>query len=208
MKRNTLLFLTVSSLVLFMGACASAPEEEPETPEVDSVAQQEAQSLRDTITEYELEQYASEEFDAGDAAFSAGTANLVDDPKAAGENFRTAIGHFETVISQGFPALLEERETAAEAVRDEALDARADVAAEMLFGEADSTLSQAVAERGDGSFEDAFASFNQATTQFAEARDTAIERRERAQAALDAASQRLEESENRARELDEEVEDE
>ncbi len=200
--------MTVSTLLLFVGACASAPEEEPEEPDVDSVVQQEAQSLLDTITEYGLDEYESEEFESGDAAFSAGTANLVDDPEASAEDFRTAIGHFETVISEGFPALLEERQTTAEAVRDEALDARADVAAETLFTEADSLLEQAVTERADGSFEDSFASFNEATTQFAEARDTAAERRERAQAAIERASERLEESEARARELDEEVDDE
>ncbi|TVQ23992.1 MAG: hypothetical protein EA383_12500 [Spirochaetaceae bacterium] len=207
MKRKTLLYIIVGSLLLFMGACASAPEEEPEIPVVDDVAQNEAAALRETIIEYGLDEYEADEFAAGDAQFSAGTANLVDDPESAGENFRMAIGHFETVISRGFPTLLGEREEAAEAVREEALAARADVAAATVFSSADTKLARAQTQRADGSFEASFVSFNEATVEFADARDTAVERRERAQAALDRANQRLEEAEERARELDEEVDE-
>ncbi len=208
MKRKTLLFLTISLLILFVGACATAPEDDVTVPEVDDAAQAEAAELRAIITEYNLDEYEPAETESGDAQFSAGTANLVDNPEAAGENFRAAIQHFQTVIDRGFPALLSDREAAAETAREEALDARADVAAENLFAQAQTTLQEANTQRSDGSWEASFASFNQALTQFASARDTAVERREAARAALDRATQRLEESEARARELEDEVDTE
>ncbi len=203
--------LTAVALLLFAGACATPPEDEPEVAAVpDNLVQlqSEAEELRAEILEFGLDAYEEEQYALGNEAFARAEGLLSEDPQEAADLYEEAIERFESVIAGGFPALLVDRQSEVEGARQDAIDARARTAAASLFEEAEDLLDQAVTMREEDSYRESYGTFAEAETRFGESTTRAHERRDEARAALDRLDERIREAEDEASELEEELEEE
>ncbi|TVQ27186.1 MAG: DUF4398 domain-containing protein [Spirochaetaceae bacterium] len=184
---------------LLIGACASPPDPVP-PPDQEYDA---ARALRTQIAQSDLAQFARTENQRGDAAFAAGeTAYNAGEYEAARAGFNEAIENYTVVVREGFRGQAAARKTAADAQKQRAEAARADVAVPDDYQAALTVYNQANTAVEAGSPADAIPLFENATTLFSVAADRAEEARRRAvnavgradarRAQLDAEQQRLE----------------
>ncbi len=167
--------LAVTTLLLFVVACATPPEDDPVevAPEELERLRTQAQELQALIAEYGLDEYEEEEFALGVAAFERGESLRTEDPDGALEDYEQSIGHFDVVVERGFGALLVDRQSEVEGARQAAIDARAPTAVAAEFEDAEDVLAQAIELRETGAYEESYASFADAEERFDSSRQTA-----------------------------------
>ena len=124
-------------------------------------------------------------YDAGDIA---GAQDAADE----------ALARFNQVIKNGWLSLVEEKASAAQALRAAAQEARADVAVRQEFNAAEQVYNQAHTARRAEEYAVAGELFEQSGGLFAKARDNAVTKRNQAEEALRRAEQKVAESEEKA----------
>ncbi len=195
--------LVIAVLVaLILGACASPPDPVP-PPDQEYDA---ARALRTQIAQNDLAQFARTENQRGDAAFAAGEAAYnAGEYEAARAGFNEAIENYTVVVREGFRGQAAARKTAADAQKQRAEAARADVAVPQDFQSALTVYNQANAAVDAGRAEDAVPLYENATTLFSVAADRAEEARRRALNAVDRASARREQLDAEQQRLEQEA---
>ncbi len=199
MKHIPKLVLSIIALAVVV-SCASAPEPAPEpTPPPVATApappavprpdaeQARARELRDVVLEYELSQFASQEFQEAEALFAAGEAAIGRDNDAARLSYEQAIARYTTVIERGVTSVVTRKRSEVQQARQQADSIRSRVTQQQTYDRAVAEAETAEAHLTGERFLEAVASFDQARDGFLSAYRSANELRERARRAIDSA---------------------
>lgn len=189
-------------VALFLGACASPPDPVP-PPDQEYDA---ARALRAQITQNDLAQFARMENQRGDAAFAAGEAAYnAGDYESALASFGEAIENYTVVVREGFRGQAAARKTAADAQKQRADAARANVAVPDDYQAALTVYNQANAAVEAGRAADAVPLYENAQTLFSAAADRAEEARRQAIDAVNRAAARRAQLEQEQQRLEQEA---
>jgi hypothetical protein len=168
-----------------------------------------AYALKQEADTYDFITYDPENYEAGADAGNA-AIDLMDQGSLANakENAGEAVDRFNLVLQNGWMGYTNERSAAAQSWRQEALDAKANVAVRTEYQNADNTYNRAHVALRAGEFRDAADLFERSGILFRQSRDAAVEKRVRAEEAIRLAEQKLAESEAKAQSAQEVVGDE
>ena len=211
----------ITLLVVF--SCATAPEPPPEepapevavTPEVVDEPRPEserasAQELRAIVIDYDLSQYAPDDFQEGEALFAVAEGAYETDNATARENYEAATVRYMRVIDAGFEAVSAGKRGEVEDAKAQADGIRARVTQTAIYDEA-----QAEFERADDmlagfldamQYLDVLDAYDAARDGFLTAYRRAAEARERAQRALQDADGSISDSEREIEGLQQDLE--
>ncbi|GEM_PF-3054086 len=219
MKNVRRLLMPAALAVLVFGACETPPEPVDEPPEhvaeVPVTEQVQARDLRNTIMEYELDQYAREEFLEAEAYFEE-AERLAQDPDAAldvevhpaTESYIAAIGLYEHVVSVGFAELIQAVKGEIADVRAQAEAIRADVAARSEFEQGVEAYDQGEELELEASWGPAYEAYESSLGYFTDSYDIARAKRTRAEEAMARAQEKEKETERQVREMEDELAEE
>lgn len=174
----------------FLGACATGPEPVPPPDE----ARDTARTLRAQILEFDLAQYAEDEFEVGETQFTtAEVAFETEDYETAEQAYNLAIDRYTIVIRDGFQTIAgtrREEATEAKALADEV---KASVAMAENYAEALEIYDRAVDAADAGNHQEAAELFENAALLFIRVYDQAAEKQRQALDALGRVDQRIDE---------------
>ena len=144
---------------------------------------------------YDPDNYARADEILNDALDNYETENYA----LAYENAQEALNKYNLVLSAGWAAHADEYAARASDARQEALDAKADIAVKDVFSQADANYNAATSAMDAQKYGDAARQFAAAETQFLAAAQSAIEKRNIAALTIEEANRKIEESDETAR---------
>ncbi|MFO8064899.1 MAG: hypothetical protein ACQETQ_05680 [Spirochaetota bacterium] len=143
-------------LIVFLFSCQTAPEEAPDEEAAGEAQAEEeraaqppdeerdrAEEMRDFIAQYELGQFAEEEFETGENAFTSAQDVYGEDNELAAELFVEAGDSYARVINTGIQELQSNWESEIEDLDAEAQELKAPRAMQSEYEAARSTLEDA-----------------------------------------------------------------
>ena len=144
---------------------------------------------------YDPDNYARADEILNDALDNYETENYA----LAYENAQEALNKYNLVLSAGWAAHADEYAARASDARQEALDAKANIAVKDVFSQADANYNAATSAMDAQKYGDAARQFAAAETQFLAAAQSAIEKRNIAALTIEEANRKIEESDETAR---------
>jgi|GEM_PF-5546023 len=206
MKRTLIVLgITVSVLALF--SCASTPEtpeeqtqptvgqeQAPETIPLPEAQRAEAGELRQIISEYELSQFAEEDYQVAEQAFEEARASYGSDNKTSLAKYNEAIEYYNRVIDKGVDSLREKKTAQANQAKEKADSVKAQNAVPQEYQQAMSTYNQAQQSLDNKDYRQALKQYNDAISQFQSVYETALKKRQEAEKAMQQADQSIEQT--------------
>lgn len=216
MKR-ILLILGALALSVFLFSCQTAPEEAPpeEEPEAEPIEeaapapedlQDRATELRDLIAQYELDEYAEDEFATGENAYLTAEEAYGEDNELATELYTEAITSYEGVVEIGAGELRSEWESDIEEVDAEARELKAPRAMPDAYEDARDMLADAQSAFDAAEYATATELYDESLEEHRSVVNQTREKRERALSALDEIDSNIQSTEGDIEELEREQE--
>ena len=211
--------LTVLITLLVVLSCATAPEAPPEEPappdvsvlpEVETVARPEAErerarELRAAIENYELADFAPDDYQEGEVLFNIAEQAYDVDNETAQANYVLAIARYEIVVNQGIERISANKRTEVEEAKQQADSIKARVTQTGVYENAQEEFERAETRLAAMQYLDALDSFDGARDGFMTAYRRASDARQRAQRALNDADGTISESESEIEGLQEDM---
>jgi len=177
------------------------PAAAPEVPKPDKEYKA-AKDLRATVTEFGLDRYDAESFKAAEASFADGEGNFGKDNAKSKAAFEEAIAGYQKVLDGGFPALVAERQAAADDAKAIADMLKAQVAVKRDYAAALDNYNQAVKANQAKDYAKSVGLFDKAEAGFTAAADKARELKAQAENSMDEVQAQLSDAEQKADEAE------
>jgi hypothetical protein len=162
-----------------------------------------AYSAREEIAKYGLDKYDPSNFDLGDEALeNAASSYLSKYFYGALDNAESALTYYTEVMKNGWESFANEKRLSTSTERQNAINAKANVAVKQDFDAADSIFARANSALSGKRFDEAGRLFAQCEPMFAESARAALEKQQMAAEALRRANERLAASDEAARNAD------
>jgi len=208
-KKQPLLWLALLSVTILLAACASKPPVPADPPvQAPSAEQAEARDLRTRVERFSFSEAAPQDFAKAETAFAAAEAAYQSNPEASRTSYLEASTLYRQVIRAGMRAKLDGYRVNLTDQRSQAVGARADVAARIMFqqAQADWDAAEAVDMDTDPDPDRAIALFEKATEGFRLSREEAQRLRAQALEALQATDRKQTELEAKITDIEKTVE--
>lgn len=186
-NKQLVLGLAVLSVALVLASCASKPPVPSEPPAPAPVAEQsEARDLRARVQRFAFNEAAPTEYQKAEAAFAAAELAFDKNPDEAKAAYLEASAAYRQVIRAGMRAKLDAYRNDLTDQRSQAVTVRADVAARVIFQQAQADWDAAETIFESDNPDDAATLFDKARAGFVQAREEALRLRAQALEALNA----------------------
>ena len=213
MKR-TLLIIGVLALTVFLFSCQTAPEAAPEEeapaeqpPEEEAAPLPDelrvrADELRDLVAQYELAQYARDEWSTAEEAYLAGEDAYGEDNEQAAQLYRTAVDNYETVVRVGVGELQSQWESDIQQLNAQAQELKAPRAMPDAYQDARTTLEEGQSALDAAEYDSAATLYSESLEKHRSVVNQTREKRERALSALDEIDSNIQSTEGEIEELE------
>jgi outer membrane protein assembly factor BamD (BamD/ComL family) len=187
--KTALRLVPVICCLVFIFACASAPDPLKDLPQAEY---DQAQKLRTRITALNFVQYAPDDYKTAEDQFKAGEANYKKDNLSAKKSLDAAIVSYRKVLRKGVAELSKQSEDDIAVSMKKADDIKASVATAADYKDAKTTYDKAVALAADDNWEDAGPLFKEAKAKYEKVYETAKAKKDKAQAKFDETKKNIE----------------
>jgi tetratricopeptide (TPR) repeat protein len=204
-----ILILMIAGIAVLLFSCATPPEQ-PEPP-VDTTVPlpeqelAEAKSLKSTVDNFGLSEFAAQEYREAENSFQEGQAAYGKDNAKAKSALDRAIVSYRGVIEKAFTLKVDRSKAEVDKIKANAEAIKAQVAVKEEYAAAKAKYDAAEAARAGGDFEQAISLFDEAKALFQNVYEQTRQKKEAAEAEMKSSQDSLKDAEERAKAGDEEI---